>query len=61
MHDFTQHIKDFTDIAIALHALAVVIVNSTNTPKTTTSPKAVNKVYRAIELLAGIITPLVKR
>jgi hypothetical protein len=61
MHDLAQFIKDLTDIVIALHALAIVIVNITPTPKTTTAPNPVNKAYRFIEMLAGLITPLAKR
>ena len=61
MHDLTQFIKDLTDIIIALHALAIVIVNITTTPKTGASPDSVHKTYRFIEMLAGLITPLAKR
>jgi hypothetical protein len=61
MHDFAQHIKDLTDIIVALHALAIVIVNITTTPKTGSNPDAVHKGYRFIEMLAGLITPLAKR
>ena len=61
MHDFAQFIKDLTDIVIALHALAIVIVNITTTPKAAAAPNSVNKVYRFIEMLAGLITPLAKR
>jgi hypothetical protein len=61
MHDLAQFIKDLTDIVIALHALAIVIVNITTTPKTATAPNSVNKAYRFIEMLAGLITPLAKR
>jgi hypothetical protein len=61
MHDFAQFIKDLTDIVIALHALAIVIVNITTTPKAAAAPNSVNKTYRFIEMLAGLITPLAKR
>jgi hypothetical protein len=60
MHSLAQYIKDLTDIVIALHALAIVIVNITTTPKAATAPNSVNKVYRFIEMLAGLITPLAK-
>lgn len=61
MHNLVQYIKDLTDIIIALHALAIVIVNITTTPKAAAAPNLVNKVYRLIELFAGLITPLAKR
>ena len=49
----------------AAHIVAMFIVNLTPTPKDdealdTVSAVAV-KLYRAIELLAGVITPLVKK
>jgi hypothetical protein len=61
MHSLAQYIKDLTDIVIALHALAIVIVNITTTPKAAAAPNSVNKAYRFIEMLAGLITPLAKR
>jgi hypothetical protein len=61
MHNFAQYIKDLTDVIIALHALAIVIVNITTTPKAAAAPNSVNKIYRFIEMLAGLITPLAKR
>jgi hypothetical protein len=61
MHAVTEYIKNLTDIIIALHTLAIVIVNITTTPKTATAPNSVNRVYRFIEMLAGLITPLAKR
>jgi hypothetical protein len=61
VHSLAQYIKDLTDIVIALHALAIVIVNITTTPKAAAAPNSVNKAYRFIEMLAGLITPLAKR
>lgn len=56
---------DYVALAVAIHAVAVVIVNLTPTPK---DNQALNdytrlavKLYRAIEILAGIISPLAKR
>ena len=52
-------------ILIAAHGLALAIVNLTPTPKDDETLDTIArmgvKVYRAIELLAGVITPLVKR
>lgn len=50
---------------LAVHGAAVAIVNLTPTPRDNEALDGIGKVvvkgYRAIELLAGIITPLVKR
>jgi len=60
-----RHIPEIVTVAIAAHGLAVAIVNLTPTPKDNealdTYSRMVVKAYRAIEILAGIITPLVKR
>jgi hypothetical protein len=65
MQNFTQHVKNLAEVITALHVLAVVIVNVTRTPKvfsrTRVSSGVVPRGYRVIELLAGIVTPLVKR
>jgi hypothetical protein len=60
-----ERIPDYIALAIALHGVALVIVNLTPTPKDdealgTLSVLAV-KSYRVLELLAGIVTPLAKR
>ena len=50
---------------MGVHAAAVAIVNVTPTPKDNEAlgkySRMAVKLYRAIELLAGVITPLVKR
>jgi len=65
MQNFAQHVKNLAEVITALHVLAVVIVNVTRTPKvfpqTRVSSGVVPRGYRVIELLAGIVTPLVKR
>jgi hypothetical protein len=49
----------------AAHIVAMFIVNLTPTPKDNEALGNVNtfvvKLYKAIELLAGVITPLVKK
>lgn len=61
----TDRITEIVAIAIAAHGLAVAIVNLTPTPKDNEALDAYSRVavriYRAIEILAGVITPLVKR
>jgi hypothetical protein len=60
-----RHIPEVLTIVIAAHGLALAIVNLTPTPKDDDALDTISRmgvtVYRAIELLAGVITPLVKR
>lgn len=60
-----QRFSDLVEVGLAAHALAVAIVNLTPTPKDDEAldnfSRTVVKVYRAIEILAGVITPHVKR
>ena len=61
----TPRIAEYIAVAIAVHGAAVAIVNLTPTPKDNEfldkySRMAV-KLYRAIEILAGVVSPLVKR
>jgi len=60
-----DRIAEYITVAVAVHGAALAIVNLTPTPKDNEylgkySRMAV-KLYRAIELLAGVISPLVKR
>jgi hypothetical protein len=61
MDRFAQYVA----LVIALHGAALVIVNLTPTPKDDealgNARRVVVKLYRAIEILAGIIGPLSKR
>ena len=62
----TRHLADYVNLAIAIHGVAVVVVNITPTPKDNealgTYRRLVVKLYRAIELMAGIVNaPTVKR
>lgn len=56
---------DYVALAVAIHGVAVVIVNLTPTPKDNEAlgiyTRLIVKAYRAIEILAGIVTPRVKR
>jgi hypothetical protein len=60
-----DHIPEIVTVAVAAHGLAVAIVNLTPTPKDNealdTYSRIAVRIYRAIEILAGVITPLVKR
>lgn len=51
-------IAEYATVLVAVHGLALAIVNITPTPK---DNEVVAKVYRAIEILAGLIGPLAKR
>lgn len=42
----------------AIHAAALVIVNLTKTPK---DDEVLTRVYRVVEILAGVVTKLVKK
>jgi hypothetical protein len=56
---------DYIALVVAVHGVAVVVVNMTPTPKDdealSTYRRLAVKSYRALEILAGIITPLAKR
>lgn len=58
-------IADYIALAIAIHAVAVVIVNLTPTPKDNEYLDDISrllvKVYRAIEILAGIVSKRAKQ
>ena len=61
----TPRIAEYVAVAIAIHGAAVAIVNLTPTPKDNETlgrySRMAVKLYRAIEILAGVVTPLVKR
>lgn len=65
MIEIMDRLPEIVTVAVAAHGLALAIVNLTPTPKDnealTTYSRMVVKVYRAIEILAGVISPLVKR
>lgn len=58
LNAFLDHAQTALQLVLAAHALALVIVNLTPTPK---DDEAVAKFYRAIEFLAGIVTRLAKK
>ena len=53
-----DHYRELFEVAMAAHLTAALIVNLTPTPK---DDEVVAKVYRALEIVAGLITPLAKR
>lgn len=62
---FMDRLPEYVALAVAVHGVAVVIVNITPTPKDNealdTYSRLAVKAYRALEILAGVISPLVKR
>jgi hypothetical protein len=56
---------DYVALAVAIHGVALVVVNMTPTPKDNRAlnrySRMVVKAYRAIEIIAGVISPRVKR
>lgn len=60
-----DRLADYIALAVAVHGVALIVVNLTPTPKDNAAlnatAKAAVKIYRAIEILAGVITPFAKR
>jgi hypothetical protein len=61
----TPRLAEYVAVAVGVHGAAVAIVNLTPTPKDNEAlgryTRVAVKLYRAIEILAGIVTPLAKR
>jgi hypothetical protein len=60
-----DRIADYVALAVAIHGVALIVVNLKPTTKDNRAlrktAKLAVKLYRAIEVLAGVVTPLVKR
>lgn len=56
---------DYVALAVAIHGVALVIVNITPTPKDnqalSDATRVVVKLYRAIEILAGLVSRKAKQ
>ena len=65
MEFITGNMRELFEIGLAIHGVAVMIVNLTPTPKddeaVAGAGAALLQSYRIIEILAGVGTPLVKR
>lgn len=61
MHELSSYVA----VAVAIHGLALVIVNLTPTPKDDEALSSISRVvvkaYRVLELAAGLWGPLAKR
>jgi hypothetical protein len=60
-----SRIPEYVTVVVAIHGAALAIVNLTPTPRDNEAlgkySRMAVKLYRAIEILAGVVTPLVKR
>ena len=60
-----EKLAEYVSVAVALHGLALAIVNLTPTPKDDEAlsnySRVVVKAYRVLELMAGLWSPLAKR
>jgi hypothetical protein len=60
-----SRIPEYVTVVVAIHGAALAIVNLTPTPRDNETlskyTRMAVKLYRAIEILAGVVTPLVKR
>ena len=60
-----SQLTEYVALAIAIHGVALVIVNITPTPKDNEALGNISRLavrlYRAVEILAGIVGPLAKR
>lgn len=65
MEWITGNMRELFEIGLAIHGVAVMVVNLTPTPKDDEAVSAagatLRQSYRIIEILAGVVTPLVKR
>ena len=57
MNFITENWEAFLTVLAALHGLAIAIVNLTPTPK---DDEILAKIYRVVEILAGIFTDRAK-
>jgi len=58
MEDLISRAEELLAVLVAVHALALTIVNITPTPR---DDEAVAKYYRVLEILAGIVSKLAKK
>lgn len=60
-----DRLPEYIALAVALHGVALIICNLTPTPKDDAALGSASlvaiKLYRVLELVAGIVTPLAKR
>lgn len=57
MEFITEHGAEIVTVLVSLHAIALVVVNLTPTPK---DNELLSKAYRLVEVVAGLISPKAK-
>ena len=64
-HEFARYLADLTEILVNMHIIALLIINVTESPRRALGNvegyTKLKKMYRLIEVLAGLVTPLAKR
>lgn len=58
MDQILNHLQQLLVVLFAIHALALAVCNLTPTPR---DNEVVDKYYRILEILAGIVTRLAKK
>jgi len=58
IHYLTENWSEVAGILAALHVLALAVVNATPTPK---DDEIYGKLYKVIEVIAGIVTKTAKK
>jgi hypothetical protein len=58
LHKIATDIEDFSKILLHVHVIALFIINVTKVPRTSALAA---KIYRVLEMVAGLLTPLAKR
>jgi hypothetical protein len=65
LHTIITKVGHILEILTNLHVLALLIINTTRTPQRTFVPgesySFIRRIYRLVELLAGLVTPLAKK
>ena len=65
LHSISTVFNDIVQLIVNLHLVCLFIINVTKSPRralqSTESYTYLKRLYRIIELLAGLITPLAKR
>jgi hypothetical protein len=58
LHEIATELQDFSNILLHVHIIALLIINVTKVPKTSALAA---RLYRGLEMVAGLLTPLAKR
>lgn len=65
LHQLSTNINDVVQLLINLHIIALFVINLTHSPRqvlqSSESYTYLKRLYRVIELMAGLVTPLAKK